>query len=136
MSTALNSYVFAELVGFQGAFDKVQGGECQQNITDYIPGGERSARKLPGTYSYADITLARAYDPMRDRAVIEWAKAKIVGGLSEPRTLVKYTRNAQGFIEGKQSYQVVARNYKTPDGVAGDDGVAEFSIVLSVEREL
>lgn len=135
MSTALNSYVFAEMAPF-GVFDKIQGGECTQNNTDYIPGGERAARKIPGTFSYADITLMRAWDALRDRATIEWAKRNIVQGIKDPKIVVKYTKNALGIIEGQLSYQVVPKAYKTPDGVSGDDGIAEFSITLSVEREL
>lgn len=136
MSTALNSYVYAELIGFPDSFDSFTGGECTSNVTDYVPGGQRTARKIRGTYSYSDITLTRAWDAIRDRAVIEWAKKNIVGGIPDPRTVVKYTRNQQGIIEGKQSYQVVPKAYKTPDGKSGDDGLAEFSITLAVEREL
>jgi len=136
MSTALNSYVFAEMVGFQGSFDSITGGECQENVTDYIAGGERQARKIKGTFSYTDIVLSRAWDPLRDRQVIEWAKRNIVDGVNDSRTVIKYTRNAQGIIEGKSSFQVVPKSYKTPDGKAGDDGLAEFMITLAVEKEL
>ena len=135
MPTALNSYVFAEMAPY-GIFDKIQGGECQENVTDYIPGGERSARKIKGTYSYADVTLTRAWDFLRDRAVIEWAKRNIVQGIPEAKVVVKYTKDASGVILGQQSYQVVPKAYHTPDGMSGDDGIAEFSITLAVEREL
>jgi hypothetical protein len=119
-----------------GVFDKINGGECTQNNTDYIPGGERSARKIPGTFSFADITLARAWDAIRDRASIEWVKRNIVQGIKDPKIVVKYTKNALGIIEGSSSYRVVPKSFKTPDGVAGDDGIAEFTITLSVEAEL
>ncbi len=135
MATSLNSYIYAEVPGF-GIFDKCQGGECQENVTDYIAGGERSARKLKGTFSYADIVLQRAWDPLRDRSVIDWAKRNIVQGIPESKIVIKYTKNALGIVEGQSSYRVVPKAYKTPDGVAGDDGIAEFSITLSVEAEL
>jgi hypothetical protein len=135
MPTSLNSYIFAEMEPY-GIFDKIQGGECTENVTDYVAGGERQARKIKGTFSYADITLSRAWDFSRDRGVIEWAKRNIVQGIPDSKTVVKYTKNAQGIIEGQSSYKVVPKSYKTPDGVAGDDGIAEFTITLAVEREL
>ncbi len=133
---ALNSHVYAEIIGFEGTFDSVQGGELQSNIVDHYPGGSRTPEKLQGTYTYSDIVLTREWKPLQDRPVLEWAKRSVVDGIYDPKTLVKYTRNEQGIIIDKKSYQVKPRGTKTPDGKSGDDGIAEFMITLAVIREL
>ncbi len=135
MADTLHSNVYADLGEF-GTFDTVSGGELQQTVTDYTPGGSRQARKLKGGFKYSDIVLTRAWDPGRDNAVVDWMKRSIVDGIDDPRTLTKHTKTAQGGVADTKSYNVVPSMQKLPDGKAGDDSVAELSITLSVVNEL
>lgn len=136
MGTSLKSDIYAEMDPF-GTFDTFTGGELSRNVTDYVPGGENKARKIPSrTYAYSDIVITRAWDPEQDSQVVDWVNRVVVQGIDDPKTVVKYTKNKQGTIVDAKSYMVTPKAMKTPDGMHGDDSIAEFSVTLSVEREL
>lgn len=135
MPFAQNSDIFA-VMGEFGTFDTITGGELTQNTTEYTPGGLRTALKLPGTYTYSDITLTRVWDPLRDGSLVDWAKRNMRDGIPEPRQVTKMTKTQQGIIQDFKTYLVIPKALKTPDGKNGDNTMAEISITLAVEQEL
>ncbi len=128
--------VFGTLGEF-GLFDSITGGELSGNTIPYTPGGSRTAIQLPAAaYSYSDIVMTRAWEPLRDRRLVDWAKRNIRDGVPEPRQVVKITKTAQGVVQDFKTYLVVPKAIKTPDGKAGDSAMAEVSITLAVQQEL
>src|SRR3990167_697197 len=102
-----------------GDFDTFGGGELQIQYTDYIPAGQTSPRKLPGTHTYSQITLSRGYDPRRDRAIEDWY-LKFKNGVEQPRTLTLKFLNAQKIVEDTRTYPVAKpASMKLPDGKSG-----------------
>lgn len=125
--------VVASLAEF-GDFDDITGGEKSQNQTDYTPAGSRTATKLEGTYAVGDITLSRAFDPVRDLPVVDYFN-KYMRGKEQPRTIVKKYLDAQGVDTGRRtSYSPCKpKSVKVPDGKSGDNAPAMFSITFGVE---
>ena len=120
-------------LGEFGQFDEVSGGELDINITDFTPGGSRSAKKVLGTSSYTDLVLSRNWDPSRDASLVDWANQSALG-LADSRSVTKMSYNKQGVVIDSIVYRVCkVKNIKTPDGKNGDNSVAMVQITLSVE---
>lgn len=127
----LKSNIVADLGEF-GEFDSFSGGGITINVTDYYPAGSQSPLKLLGTGTIGDITVMRGFDPKRDKKLITWGRDALAGKVSL-RTLTLRWRSAQGTVIDSLGYTCFPKEVKEPDGKAGDNAVAEISIVLATQ---
>jgi hypothetical protein len=124
--------IVATLAEFED-FDSFSGGEFDIAQTDYTPAGRKAPIKLPGTHSFTDVTLSRAFDPTRDRKLIDWFNRYQAGQETHRSCVVKFY-SAQGVIIDSMTYPICKpQKITTPNGKSGDNTPAEISITLSVE---
>lgn len=129
------AFVVAALGEF-GDFEKVSGGIPTTAYVEHYPGGAKTPDHLPGTTTYTDLTLERAYRPGRDEQVVDWQK-QFAAGVEGPRTVTKQFRNYQGIVTGFETYAVCKPvSVETPEGVSGDNNVAMLKVVLKVTQKL
>lgn len=129
------AWVVASLGEF-GEFEKISGGIPTTAFVEHTEAGARTPTHLPGTTSYTDLTLERAYRPGRDEAVVNWQK-QFALGYEGPRTVTKQFRNFQGAVTGTETYAVCKPvSVETPEGVSGDNTVAMLKVVLKVTQKV
>lgn len=132
----VHAQVIASLAEF-GDFEEITGGEIDGVKTDYYEAGRLSPRKIPGTHSYTNLVLTRAYDPARDTALIEWVTNVLLGTRPDRRrTCVKQVVNALGVpIQTIVYPNCEPTHIKTPDGRAGDSTIAQIVVTLAIEAQ-
>ena len=130
----LQSDIVAAVAEF-GDFEKVTGGGMQSNSTDHYPAGTKTPVKIPGTFSYKDITFSRAHNPLRDRPCIDWCERYLTGLDTSRSLMIKYL-NRQGIVVTAETYTCHPINYDLPPGASGDNTLAEFSMTLAVEARI
>lgn len=132
MPEVLEWQVVATLGEF-GDFDSFSGGDVTTTHTPYTPAGNRSPRKLPATYDYANITIGRVFVPERDRAVDAWAQA-YKDGLESPRFLIVKYLNAQKVVQDTRTFPAVKpETVNTPSGASGSAALSQFTLTLAVD---
>jgi len=129
------AFVVASLGEF-GEFENVTGGIPTTAYVEHFEGGAKTPEHLPGTTSYSDIVLERAYKAGRDEALVNWHKLYL-NGAEGPRTVTKQFRNYQGAVVGFETYAVCKPvSVETPEGKAGDNSVAMVKVTLKVTQKL
>lgn len=129
------AFVVASLGEF-GEFEKVSGGIPSIAYVEHTEGGAKIAQHLPGTTSYSDLVLERAYRPGRDEAVVAWHKA-FGNGVEVGRVVTKQFRNYAGVVVGTETYALCKPvSVETPEGVSGDNNVAMIKVTLKVTQKL
>lgn len=128
----LKSHIVATFGEF-GDFDSYSGGGIERALTPYTAAGQQAAEQLEGTHSVTDVTLMRAYDPKRDDKLKDYAN-KAIRGKETPRAVTIKKFNAQGIVIAIDSHpRCKVKSLTMPDGKAGDNSVAEVTMVLAVE---
>ena len=132
----LHTHVIASFGEF-GDFESISGGETDVATNDYYEAGAKTPHKVTGTFSYSDITLTRAFNPIRDSQLIDYER-RFKNGLDGPRNVTKQFLTPIGTPYGLPMIypNCKIKAMKTPDGKAGDSTIAEISITLSVEGRL
>ena len=118
-------------LGEFGDFEVVSGGQPNTAFTTYFQAGSKVPDELPGTTSYDDMTLERAFIPDRDLPLKQWYE-QFKLGLEFERTAVKRFQSFNGAVIGQESYTVKPMRVDTPDGKAGDSSVAMIRVVCKV----
>lgn len=119
-----------------GDFEKISGGIPTTTYTEHYEGGARTPDHLPGTTTYTDLVLERAYRADRDDKVVQWHKA-FSNGQEGPRTCTKQIRNYQGVVQILETYAICKPvSVETPEGIAGDNNVAMVKVTLKVTQKL
>lgn len=130
---ALPSAYIVPSLGEFGDFDAWDGGALQIQHTDYIASGQRSPEKVSSTHSFSPITLTRAYDPVRDRALEEWV-GRYKEGLEGPRTFIVKFQNQQKIVQDTRTFPVAKPSeLQLPPGQSGDGAIANLRLTLEVE---
>lgn len=123
-------------MGEFGDFEKISGGEPSVAFTPWTQAGARTATNIPGTHSYSDITLERAYDPARDSLLRNWFNL-YKNGLETGRSVTKRTQNPFGLVVDTFTYPTCKpSSVKMPDGTAGDASLAMVTVTLKVDTEI
>lgn len=134
MAVMLQYQIVATIAEF-GDFDNVDGGNPQAPATDYFPAGARIAQKLQGTMSVGEITVARGYDPERDKTLIDYCNAFWRGSLVQPRPITIKEKNAQNVVVATRDYAACKPvSLSLPSGQSGSNGVAMISVTWAVEQ--
>lgn len=124
------------VLGEFGDWESISGGIPTTAYTDHYEAGERTPDQLPGTTSYTDIVLKRAYRADRDAKVVAWHNA-FLQGAEAPRTVTKQIRNYQGVVTRTETYaNCQPVSVETPEGQAGDNAVAMITVTLKCRRKL
>lgn len=130
------AFVVGTLGGFADDWEKISGGIPTTAYVEHYEGGTRTPEHLPGTTTYTDIVMERAYKPGRDEAVVTWQKSFAAGG-ETPRTVTKHFRNYQGVVVGFETFAICKPvSVETPEGIAGDNNVAMIKVTLKVTQKL
>lgn len=124
------------VLGEFGEFESITGGIPTTEYSTHFEAGAREPDQLPGTTTYTDIVLVRAYRSDRDAALVAWHD-KFRQGLEVPRTVTKQIRNYAGLVTRTETYvQCKPVSVETPEGKSGDNSVANVTVTLKVTRKL
>lgn len=124
------------VLGEFGEFEAIDGGTPTTNFTEHYEAGERFPTHLPGTSSYSDLTLTRAYRADRDTKLVQWHKLFMLGQ-EGPRTVTKQIRNFQGIVTRTEPYAICQPvSVETPKGQSGSNEVGMCVVVLKVGQKL
>lgn len=119
-----------------GDFETVSGGALNQTMVDHYEAGSNSPTKLPGTYSLSDMSLTRAYDPIRDKILINAHRAVADSGVGLPCVVVKKYLGPFGAIQDVESYRGYFMSAIPPDGQAGDASPGMITVNVAIEAKL
>lgn len=123
-------------VGEFGEWESVSGGIPTTQYVEHYDPGARTPEHIPGTTSYTDLVLERAYKADRDSEVVNWHKQFMLG-FEGPRTVVKQIRNYQGIVTQTESYAVCKPvSVETPEGKSGDATLGTIKLTLKVTQKL
>lgn len=118
-------------------FQTLSGGEMSNEATATYPGGGGPQVVVVGPSTVGQLTLSKAYDPVRDAPLDAWSAAWQRGALQRV-TVVKQPVTPEGVPTGaRTTYVRCARvSYKTPDLAKGSAEVANLEITLQPEDVL
>lgn len=118
-------------------FEQVSGGEMSNDTSTTYPGGGGPHVVVSGPSSVGQLSLSKAYDPVRDAPLDAWAAAWQRGVLQR-LTVVKQPVTPEGIPMGAPvTYIRCARiSYKRPDLQKGSSEAAQLEITLQPEDVL
>lgn len=128
------SGVVATMAEF-GDFEKVSGGIPTTEFGAHFEAGARIPDQIPGTTTFTDMVLERAYRADRDQALVNWHK-QYFNGNEGPRNVTKRISAYNQAVIASETYRVKPVSVETPEGVSGDNTIAMVKVTLKVEQKL